>query len=66
MIGGPARRRGHDALKAQRAQIQFVDEGFHHPDRVVLGHVIVERFRQQQRLTSVFTLDETPHDRPSE
>src|ERR1019366_2337505 len=65
VIGGPTGRRGLDAIKAKRRKIKLIDEDFDHPNRVVLGHVIVERLRQQQRLPSVFALDKTPHDQPS-
>ena len=64
MIGRPAGRRRHNALEPQRPQIQLVDEHVDHPDRVVLGHVVVQRLRQQECLPAVFTLDETPHNRP--
>ena len=65
-IGPPLSSEPSDVLiKAQSAQIQLVDEHLDHPNRVVLGDVIFQRLRQQQRLPPVFTLDETPHDRPS-
>ena len=46
MIGGPTRRRRVNALKAKRPEIKLFNEDFDHPNRVVLGHVIVERLRQ--------------------
>ena len=57
----PTGRRGPDALKAQRAQI-------HSSMKITTRTGARSRnrqFRQQQRLTSVSALDETPHGRPS-
>jgi hypothetical protein len=52
VIGGSTRHRGPHALEPKRVQVQLFDEDFDHPNRVVLGHVIVEQVRQQQRLAS--------------
>jgi hypothetical protein len=36
MIGGPPRRGGLNALEAKRSKVQFVNEGFNDPDRVII------------------------------
>jgi hypothetical protein len=36
---------GNDTVEAQCCQIQFVDERFNHPDRVVLRHVVIQAVR---------------------
>lgn len=61
MVGGSARRRRRHALKTQALQIQLVDEDIDHPDRIILGHIIIETFGKQRRLPAVCTLNEAAH-----
>src|SRR6516165_8197964 len=44
---------GHDTVEPQCRQIQFVDERFNNPDRVVLRHVVIQAVRQQRSLPPV-------------
>ena len=39
---------GDDTVEAQCRQIQFVDERFNNPDRVVLCHVVIQAVREQR------------------
>ena len=52
---------GNDAVEAERCEIQHVDEGIDHPDRVLLADVVLNRVRQQSRLPPIRTFDEPPH-----
>ncbi|GEM_PF-3328955 len=61
MIGRPARRRRRHALEAQTLQIQLVDEDIHHPDWIILGHIVVETFGKQRLLPAIGTLNEAAH-----
>src|SRR4029453_10515605 len=44
---------GDDTVEAQCRQIQFVDERFNNPDRVVLRHVVIQAVREQRSLQPV-------------
>src|SRR5262249_31931754 len=44
---------GHDTVEPQCHQIQFVDERFNNPDRVVLRHVVIQAVREQRSLPPV-------------
>ena len=66
MVGRPPGRRRLHALKADRRQVQLIDERLDDPNWIVLGHIIVQRSRQQERLPPVLILNETPLNRPSE
>src|SRR5215467_1886799 len=50
-----------DTVEAQCRQIQFVDERFNNPDRVVLRHVVIQAVREQRSLPPVLALHETFH-----
>src|SRR5262244_3407279 len=39
---------GDDTVEPQCRQIQFVDERFNNPDRVVLRHVVIQAVRKQR------------------
>src|SRR6516225_3738995 len=52
---------GDDTIEAQCRQIQFVDECFNNPDRVVLRHVVIQAVRQQRSLPPVLAFHETFH-----
>ncbi len=56
----PSVRRRY-ALETKTRQIQFIDEHIDHPNRVVLGHKVVKILRQQRRLVSILTFDESFH-----
>src|SRR5215469_3660116 len=43
---------GDDTVEPPWRQIQFVDERFNNPDRVVLRHVVTQAVRQQRSLPS--------------
>ncbi len=61
MIGRPARRRRRHSVEAQTPQIQLVDEDVDHPDRIILGHIVVETFGKQRLLPAIGTLNEAAH-----
>ena len=52
---------GDDTVKAQCRQIQFVDERFNNPDRVVLRHVVIQTVREQRSLPTVLAFHKTFH-----
>ena len=52
---------GDDTLEPQCRQIQFVDERFNNPDRVVLRHVVIQAVREQRSLPPVLAFHETFH-----
>ena len=47
MIGRPSRRFRHNARKAQRPQVEFVDEDIDHADWIIVRHIIVQALREQ-------------------
>ena len=53
MIGRPSRHRRLDPLKAQLANIQCIDEGIDHANRIALVNPVIEAFRQQCRLRPI-------------
>ncbi len=61
MVGGPSRRRRRHALEPKTLQVQLVDEDIDHPDRIILGHVVVETFGKQRLLPAIRTLNEAAH-----
>lgn len=65
MIGWPPRRGGLNPFEAKRSHVHLINEGFNDPDRVILGHIIIQRLRQQQGLPPVFTLNLSSHSQPS-
>ena len=56
-----ARGRRLGALEPELPEVEFVDEGVDHPDRVVFSDVVVEALREQGDLASVRSLDESLH-----
>src|SRR6516165_6062294 len=52
---------GDDTIEPQCRQIQFVDECFNNPDRVVLGHVVIQAVRKQRSLPPVLAFHKTFH-----
>src|SRR6516165_10731018 len=52
---------GDDTVEPQCRQIQFVDERFNNPDRVVLRHVVIQAVREQRSLPPVLAFHKTLH-----
>ena len=52
---------GDYTVEPQCRQIQFVDERFNNPDRVVLRHVVIQAVREQRYLLPVLPFHETFH-----
>src|SRR5215471_10547941 len=52
---------GDYTIEAQFRQIQFVDERFNNPDRVILRHVVIQAVREQRSLPPVLAFHETFH-----
>jgi hypothetical protein len=46
----PPRRFRFDPLETRCREVEPVNEGVNKPDRILGVHVIVDRFRQQQKL----------------
>ena len=61
MIGRPARRSRRHAVEAKPPQIKFVDEDIDNPDRIILGHKVVETIGKQRLLPAICTLNEAAH-----
>ena len=61
MVSRPPGGLGDNTVEAQCRQIQFVDERFNHPYRVVLCHVVIQAVRQQRCLKPVLAFHETFH-----
>jgi hypothetical protein len=60
-LGGATRRRRRHASNAERSKIEFIDKGFDDPNRIILGHVIVQRARQQLCRLTILKFNESPH-----
>src|SRR5215472_15555757 len=52
---------GDETVETQCRQIQFVDERFNNPDRVVLRHVVIQTVREQRSLPPVLAFHKTFH-----
>src|SRR5215467_5552449 len=52
---------GDDTVEPQCRQIQFIDERFNNPDRVVLRHVVIQAVREQRSLPPVLAFHKTFH-----
>jgi len=61
MVSWPSGGLGDYTVEAQCRQIQFVDERFNNPDRVVLRDVVIEAVREQRSLPPVLAFHETFH-----
>ena len=46
---------------SQATKVQFVDKDIDHPDRIILGHIVVETLGKQRLLPTVRTLNEAAH-----
>jgi hypothetical protein len=64
MISRPTSLLRHNTRKAQRFQVQFVNEDIDDADRIVFRHIIVEKLGEQNALPSVLTLDKALHQEP--
>jgi hypothetical protein len=56
---------GDDTVEPQCRQIQFVDERFNNPDRVVLRHVFIQAVREQRSLPPVLAFHDVSFRQPS-
>src|SRR5262249_58645536 len=65
-VGWAPRQLRHNPIKAQRRQIQFINEGIDDADRVILPDVVVQAIRQQDQLAPVLTLNKPLHPAPPE
>lgn len=61
IIGGSPCGGGLEAGEAQGAQIEFVDERFDYPNRIVFGDIVIRRTGQQPGLPPVLPFDEPTH-----
>jgi hypothetical protein len=61
VIGGPAGCSGSNIFKIQLAKIKFIDKDIDHSHRVGIRNIVVEKFRQQNSLSSILALNETLH-----
>ena len=61
MVSRPTGRLRDDTLEAQDRQVQFSDERFNRPDRVVLCHIVIQAMRQQRCLQPVLPFHKTFH-----
>ena len=50
--------------KAQRFQVEFVNEDIDDADRIVFRHIVFEAVGQQRRLPPILTLDKALHQEP--
>ena len=64
MIGRPPRRRRFDPIKAQLGNIQCIDEGIDHANRIALVNPVIEAFRQQRRLRPIRPLQRSASSIP--
>lgn len=61
MVGRTPSLSGRRSGKTQSVEIELVDKGLDHPDRIVLRHAIIKRGRQQKILPAVFPFNEPAH-----
>src|ERR1700738_4323900 len=64
MIGWTPGRFWNHTVKAQRPEIQLIDNHVHHPHRVVLSKVVSQILGKHNALYTVFTLNEARHLTP--
>ena len=64
MIGGPTGHLRHNTRKAQRFQVEFVNEDIDDTHRIVFRHVVVQAVGKQCRLPAILALDEALHPDP--
>ena len=66
MIGGPARRLGHDTVEAKLTQIDRIHESIDHPNGIVFVDPVVQALGKQGRLAAIGTFDKAPHPIPQQ
>ena len=59
MVGRSASHNRLHTRKTQRPKIKLVDVNLNDTDRIVFGHVVIQRPRHQPRLTTILTFDES-------
>jgi hypothetical protein len=64
MVSRSPRFRRLHALEPEAGQIKLFDEDIDYTHRVVLGHVVVQKFRQQRALSTVLAFDKALHFAP--
>jgi len=64
MIGGARGCCWLNALEAESAKVQLLDEGVDNSDSIVLGDVVVETCRQQRRLMAILAFHKSTHVKP--
>jgi hypothetical protein len=64
MISRPTGLLRHNTRKAQRFQVQFVNEDIDDADRIVRRHIVFQTVRQQRRLPPILALNKTLHPAP--
>ena len=62
MVSRSTRLFGLHAIKSKGLKLKFIDEHIDRPDWIILAHVVVEPFGEQNALVSALTLDESLHD----
>ena len=63
-LGGPTGHLRHNTRKAQRFQVECVNEDIDGADRIVFTYVIVEELGQQNALPAVLPFDKALHQEP--
>jgi hypothetical protein len=61
MITRTPRRFRHDALKAEREKVQFVNKHIDDANRIIFSDVVVEIFRKKYALPTILTFDKALH-----
>ena len=64
MIGRPTGRRRLHPIEPKLGQIERIDEGVDHANRIALVNEIIEAFGQQCRLLAIHTSHEALHQFP--
>ena len=64
MIGGPTGHLRRNTRKAQRFQVEFVNEDIDDADRIVFRHIVFQAVWQQRRLPPILALNEPLHPAP--
>jgi len=61
MVARATRLFRNNAVKAKRSEVECVDEGIDHANRIFLADVVVNRLWQKRRLRPIRALDEATH-----
>ena len=57
MVGGPSGLVQHRVSEPEGLQIQTIDEGVDHTDRILSGYVFIQRFGEEDRLITIGAFD---------